>query len=158
MSIPLHVAVNRPLPRREKISTGRLGVLMIVLMSGFCLLAGSMILSMRQQIWADTARTSQNLLEAEVAGIDRLLTIYDASLRSAVQSVQSPLLRDRLRRSGTWRSSTISRTRPSSAPSASSTAMAASPTTATARRPRPPLPPSVAPWPCTGTHPTVPPG
>ena len=95
MSISLqNVATSRLPQRREKISTGRVGVLMILLMVGFCLLVGSMILTMRQQIWVDTARTSQNLLEAEVAGIDRILTIYDASLRWAVHSASSPLLRN----------------------------------------------------------------
>ena len=89
-----NIAASRPSRRPEKISTGRLGVLMVMLMVGFCLLAGSMLITMRQEIWADTARTSQNLLEAEVAGIDRILTIYDASLRSALHAVRDPLLRN----------------------------------------------------------------
>ncbi len=80
--------------RRARLTTGGLGLLLVAVMLGFCVLTVSMMTAMHSQIWADTERTSQNLLEAEVAGIDRILTIYDASLRFAADTLRNPLVRE----------------------------------------------------------------
>ncbi len=81
------------LPARRKPSTGWVGIMLIALVAGFCMLSGAMILSMRQQVWVHTTQTSQNLLEAETGGIERILTMYDATLRSASDALRNPLLR-----------------------------------------------------------------
>ena len=70
-----------------------MGVLLILVVISFCVMTGSMSLIMRQQIFDNATRSSQNLLQAEIAGIDRILTIYDASLRSASATSRNPILR-----------------------------------------------------------------
>ncbi len=85
---------DRPAAVAQKVSTGRLGVLLVLLAACFCVLTGSMTLIMHQQLYANATRSSQNLLQAEIAGIDRILTIYDASLRSASATFRNPILRD----------------------------------------------------------------
>ncbi len=83
---------NRP-AAPKKVSSGWLGVLLVLLAVCFCVLTGSTSLTMRQQIYENATRSSQNLLQAEIAGIDRILTIYDASLRSASATFRNPVLR-----------------------------------------------------------------
>lgn len=77
---------------QKKPSAGWLGLLLVLLAAGFCLMSGSMLLVMRQEILAGATQSSRNLLKAEVAGIDRILTVYDASLRSAEVTFRDPVL------------------------------------------------------------------
>lgn len=94
MSASTHAMIlDRPLPPKRA-SAGWLGALLVLVVAGFCVLTGSMTLILHQQIREDAVRHSHNLLSAEVAGIDRILTIYDASLRSAAATFRDPILRD----------------------------------------------------------------
>ncbi len=85
------IAPNRA-SKPSRIRSGALGLLLVLLMAGFCLLAVSMLRTMRRETWHDAVLTSQNLMKAQAEELDRTLAIYDASLRSASAALTDPAL------------------------------------------------------------------
>ena len=82
-----HPSTSHRLFEPSRIKAQSLGLLLVALMAGFCLVSVSMLRTMHQQAWTDGVRTSENLLEAQSGEIDRTLTIYDTLLQSASASL-----------------------------------------------------------------------
>ena len=87
MADPDHRPAAQRLFEPARIKVQGLGILLTLLMVGFCLMSGSMLRTMHEQVGADAIRTSENLLEAQAGEIDRTLTVYDTLLQAAAASL-----------------------------------------------------------------------
>ena len=86
-------SLHRPF-HEQKTRTQVLASLLVLTMGGSCLLSATMLMAMRHSTWQHATQTSRNLVKAEVNEIERTLTIYDASIRSAAVTLNDPALRE----------------------------------------------------------------
>ena len=85
-------AASQGLFEPNRIRAQSLGLLLVLLMAGFCLVSVSMLWTMRQDARRDAVRMSENLLLAQSEEIDRTLTIYDTLLQAASASLSDQAL------------------------------------------------------------------
>lgn len=64
----------------------------VLIIVGFSVLSGTMLLEMRQETWVHDVQSSRNLLTAEADDIARTIAIYDLALRSTSSALDDPAL------------------------------------------------------------------